>query len=237
MSNSTSTSTATSSSAPARLQGTPNHWALRRTTLAGFVFSASWLIGLIAFSTSTTVGYSGGQIIAAYAGRESVGVLQFLFTEGLPPVAILIVVGALARSMREAGYIRLGSATWIAALIAAIVSFVQFVLGVILVTVAVPARDTGSAVVLFDSVNRLDGAKMLLFASMAVTSLIYLVAARRGKLVWLRIVSGLLAVTIATSGLGYLLLLTTLATAADASLPLLLVWTTGFAIVLGRNGY
>jgi hypothetical protein len=91
--------------------------------------------------------------------------------------------------------------------------------------------------VLFDSVNRLDGAKMLLFASMAVTSLIYLVAARRGKLVWLRIVSGLLAVTIATSGLGYLLLLTTLATAADASLPLLLVWTTGFAIVLGRNGY
>jgi hypothetical protein len=235
MSNSTSTSSTTST--PARLQWISKHWALRRTTLAGFGFSLSWLIGLIAFPTSTTVGYSGAQIIAAYAGGESIGVLQFLFTEGLPPVAILIVVGALARAMREAGYIRLGSATWIAALIAAIVSFVQFVLGVILVTVAVPARDAGSALVLFDSVSRLDGAKMLLFASMAATSLIYLVAARRGKWAWLGIVSGLLVVTIATSGFGYLLLLTSPATAADASLPLLLVWTTGFAVVLGRNGY
>lgn len=237
MSNSTSTATPAASSTPVHLQGISKHWTLRRTTLAGFGFSVSWLVGLIAFSTSTTVGYSGAQIIAAYAGRESVGVLQFLFTEGLPPVAILIVVGALARAMREAGYIRLGRTTWIAALIAALVSFAQFVLGAILVTIAVPARDAGSAVVLFDSVSRLDGVKMLLFASMAMTSLIYLVVARRRNWMLLSIVSGLLVVTIAISGLGYLLLLTSLASAADASLPLLLAWTTGFAIVLGRNGY
>lgn len=227
----------TTNSTPVRSEATPKTWMLRRTTLAGFAFSLSWLVGLSVFAASTTVVSSGAQVVAAYSGRTAGGVLQYLFTEGLPPVAILIVVGALARRARGTGHPRLGAVTWIVALVASIVSFTQFVLGVVLVTAAVPAGDTASSALLSDSVTRLDGAKMLLFAGMAVSSLIYLVRARPGRLIWLRVVSALLAVTIVISGLGYLLTVTPLATAADASLPLLLAWVTGFAIVLGRGGH
>jgi hypothetical protein len=226
----------TMNSAPISSGVIPQTWALRRTALAGYGFSLSWLIGLSVFAASTTVVSTGAEIIAAYSGRTPQGLLQYLFTEGLPPVAILIVVGALARSARESGYPRLSSSTWIAALVASIISFAQFILGVVLVAVAVPSGDRGLSATLSDVVTRLDGAKMLLLASMAVTTVIYLVMARRG-LVWLRIVSALLVVTIVLSGLGYLFTVTSLATVADASLPLLLVWMTGFGIVLARSGH
>ena len=212
-------------------------WALQRTTLAGFGFTLSWLVGLSVFAASTTVVSTGAEVIAAYSGRALGGVLQYLFTEGLPPVAILIVGGALARSAREAGYARLGAAIWMTALAASIISFTQFVLGVVLVTIAVPAGDAGSSALLSESLTRLDGAKMLLFASMATTTFIYLVKTQPGRLIWLRIASILLAVTILVSGIGYLFLVTSLATAAYASLPLLLVWVTAFAIVLERRGH
>ncbi len=212
-------------------------WALRRTAVAGFGFSLSWLVGLTVVAASTTVVSTGAEIIAAYHGRAAAGALQYLFTEGIPPVAILIVAGALARSAREAGYARLAQATWMAALIASAISFAQFVLGVILVTAAVPAGNAAQCVWFSDLVTRLDGAKMLLFASMAITVLIYLIKAQRGKPIWLGTASALLAVTIAISGIGYLLELTSLATAADASLPLLLVWVTGFGITLSRRGH
>ncbi|ALE06287.1 hypothetical protein AL755_13815 [Arthrobacter sp. ERGS1:01] len=222
---------------PIRPEAAGKTWALQRTALAGFGFTLSWLIGLSVFAASTTVVSTGAEIIAAYRGRAAAGVLQYLFTEGLPPVAILVVVGALARWARGAGYRRLAKATWVAALVASIISFAQFVFGVVLVTVAVPAGDAAISALLSDSVTRLDGAKMLLFAGMAITTFVYLARAQHGQLLWLRIVSLLLAVTITVSGLGYLFMVTSLATAADASLPLLLVWVTGFAIVLGRRGH
>jgi hypothetical protein len=43
-------------------------------------------------------------------------------------------------------------------------------------------------------------------------------------------------VAIVVSGVGYLLLIDSLALAAWASLPLLLVWVTGSGIALGRAG-
>ena len=222
---------------PIRRGSVPKNWVLRRTTLAGFGFTLSWLIGLSVFAASTTVASTGVEVIEAYSGRVPAGVLQYLFTEGLPPVAILIVVGALARSARESGQVRLGAATWLAALAASIISFAQFVVGVVLVTVAVPAGDAASSALLSDSVTRLDGAKMLLFASMAATAFVYLARVQGGRLIWLRGASVLLAVTITVSGVGYLFVVPSLATAAFASLPLLLVWVTGFAIVLGRSGH
>jgi len=222
---------------PTSSKGTSRSWVLRRTTLAGFGFTLSWLVGLSVFAATTTVASGGGEVIAAYRGRALGGVLQYLFTEGLPPIAILIVVGALARSIRKEGYTRLGTATWLTALVASIISLVQFVLGVVLVTAAVPAGDAATSGLLSDSVTRLDGAKMLLFASMATTAFLYLVGVKRGVLIWLRVVSVLLVLSITVSGFGYLFMMTSLATAAYVSLPLLLVWVTGFAIVLGRSGH
>lgn len=210
-------------------------WWLTRPALAGISFSVAWIIGLVVVSASTQVTASGAQVIVAYKDQAFAGVLQYLFTEGLPPVALLIVVGALAHRMRTHGNPRIAAVAWGAALVGCIVSFVQFVLGVLLVAVAVPAQNVASSGALSDAVTRLDGVKMLLFGVMSVGAFIYLRSQRRQ--LWLLVVCVLLAVTIAVSGLGYLLTVPALADAAYASLLLLLVWVTGFGIALGRRAH
>ncbi|GAB3614284.1 hypothetical protein [Humibacter ginsengisoli] len=208
-------------------------WVGRSTTIAGLGFSLSWIIGLCVFADSTTVVSTGAEVIASYRGQALAALAQFLFTEGLPPIAILVVVRALCRSMRTSGHSRLARATWIMAPAACIISFAQFVLGVTLVIGAVPSNDAAASAGLSDAVTRLDGVKMLFFGGMAVATVVYLIIAQRVRPIWLSVTSALLAVAIVISGLGYLFALTPLAAAAYASLPLLLVWMTGWGVLLG----
>jgi hypothetical protein len=91
-------------------------------------------------------------------------------------------------------------------LLAATISIVQCGLGLYLTGRVIPDRRGGSAVTVFEAINRLDGVKM----------------------------SPALAPAIAISGVGYLFLLNGPALAARVSLPLLLVWVTGVGVVLGR---
>jgi hypothetical protein len=118
---------------------------------------------------------------------------------------------------------------------AAIVSMVQCALGLLLAGVAVPDGATGRAGTLFDVINRMDGAKMLALAAMAVAGI---GLTRRSNLLprWLGYVAAVLAVAIITSGVGYLLLNPTLARAAAVSLPLLLIWVAATGVTLGRGG-
>ena len=98
----------------------------------------------------------------------------------------------------------------------------------------VPAGDASRAGLLFASINRLDGVKMLALAAMAGTgaALVHRTGVLPG---WLGYAGGLLAVALVVSGVGYLLLNSTLAPAAFVSGPLLLLWVTGAGISLGRS--
>ena len=112
-------------------------------------------------------------------------------------------------------------------MLAAGISFVQCLLGVVLAGSTAP----GTAHGLFEAVNRLDGVKMFTLAVVAAAGAASGVPAR-----WLRYVGIALALAITASGVAYLLLIPGLVGLAYVSGPLLLVFVTGTGIHLGRIG-
>jgi hypothetical protein len=125
-------------------------------------------------------------------------------------------------SARRAGLIAL-----ITGAIAAAISLVQCFLGVALARASAP----GSAHLLWELVDRLDGLKMFMLAILALAAAVSTALPR-----WMRYVSGALAVSIAGSGIAYLFLLNSLASLAYVSGVLLLVFIPGAAITLRRAG-
>ena len=98
---------------------------------------------------------------------------------------------------------------------------------------AVPDGDSSRAGSLFAAINRLDGVKMLALAAMAASGAA-LVRWTRLLPSWLGYLGALLAVALVVSGIGYLLLSSTLAPTAYVS-GLLLVWVTAAGISLGGS--
>jgi hypothetical protein len=199
--------------------------------LIGVGYTASWVVGLSIWSSSTKVRASGAEVLATYGGHEGVAMAQYLLTEGLPALGLGFVAVALGR---RAGQSALGRAVTITGLVAAVISFVQFLLGVYLTGWSVPDKDAGAAGSLLEAITRLDGVKMLLLGALALTGT---ALARTGILPRRLGYTGVaLAIALAVSGIGYLFLLSGPALAAWVSLPLLLVWVTGACVVLGRTG-
>jgi hypothetical protein len=114
------------------------------------------------------------------------------------------------------------------------VSLVQCVLGQQLAGSVVPSANASRAGSLLQLIDRLDGVKMILLALMA---LVTAVLVRRVQLLpsWLGWTAVVLAATLIVSGLGYLLLVSGLAAAAYASLPLLLLWICAAGVALGHR--
>lgn len=194
--------------------------------ITGIAYTLSWIAGLSVGAPSPKIDSSGAEVVSAFAGNSAAVTAQFLFTEGLPAAGLAIVSLALAKvASREAG--RGGSiGVGVAGIVAALISFVQFVLGVTLAGTS----SSGTAHLLFDGVNRLDGIKMCTLAAMAVAAVSTGLLPR-----WLRVTGVALAVAIVASGIGYLLLIPSMATLAYVSGPLLLLFVTGTGIALGRR--
>jgi hypothetical protein len=219
------------SAAAGRAARSGHHWIVATPALAGILYSISWAVGLAIFSSSADVHSSGADLVSTYAGHRGVATAQYVLTEGVPAIALLVVVWALARA---AGGHRPSQALLACGLAAAAISIVQCVLGLYLAGRLIPGRRTGPAVTVFDAINRLDGVKMLLLATVALAAFALLRAGHPPLPRWLAYESLALAVAIAISGVGYLLLLSGPALAAWVSLPLLLVWVTGVGVALAR---
>jgi hypothetical protein len=176
-------------------------------------------------------GVQSSQVIAAYTGHRSVAITQSLLVHGVAAVALAVVVLALgqAASRRDGG--PLAPVTVVAGVGAAVVSLLQCALGLLLAGWAVPDGDSGRARLLFAAINRLDGVKMLALAAMATAGAALV---RRTHLLpsWLGDLGILLAVALVVSGIGYLLLSSTLAPTAYISGLLLLGWVTATGISL-----
>jgi MFS superfamily sulfate permease-like transporter len=142
-------------------------------------------------------------------------------------VGLAVVSVALARAIRGSGATRAGLIALITGAIAAIISLVQCFLGVALARASAP----GSAHLLWELVDRLDGIKMLMLALLALAAAVATVLPR-----WMRYVSGALAISIAGSGLAYLFLLNSQASLAYVAGVLLLVFIPGAAFTLRRAG-
>ncbi|WP_329521979.1 hypothetical protein [Spirillospora sp. NBC_01491] len=194
------------------------------TGAVGVAFSASWITSMLVGAPMLDVDATGTAIVDTVTGREGALFAQYLFSEGLPAIGIAVISFALARAAATA---RTATALRALGLAAALLSLVQFTCGAWLSASAVPNGDTGLAGTLLEVSNRGDGAKMFLLAALALTALPVLTR----RLRW----TGLaLAVSIAVSGLGYLLLVPALAPVAYVSGPLLLVWMTGSALAVAR---
>jgi hypothetical protein len=181
------------------------------------------------------VSQSGEDLLRQYAGNETIALVQFFFTEGLPAFTLALVMVSLAKHALASGEAFLGKVIWVSSLCAAVISFIQFCLGAFVCLVAVPASDAGTTKFAIDALSRIDGVKMLFMTTFAVASF---VVVRNGKARlprWLAWVAAALAITIFASGLGFLFLLDSLSFAAFASLPLLMVWVTAIGIVVARS--
>jgi hypothetical protein len=201
-------------------------WLLTVPGLVGLGYSLSWIAGLAVPAPSPGFGAPGAEVVAALAGHGPAIVTQFALTEGLPAAGIAVISVALARTARRSGATMAGRFALVSGLAAAIISAVQFGLGVALTVTSAP----GPAHLLFASVDRLDGAKMLALAVLAAAAATMTVLPR-----WLRYTGIALAVAITCSGLVYLLLVASLAAAAGPALVLLLAFMTGCGIIIGMK--
>jgi hypothetical protein len=200
---------------------------------AGVAYVAAWAAGLAAWPANPDVTSSGAAILAAYGGHRGAAMAQSLLVHGVAGVLLAVVVVALARTARRHGERARATVVLAGGLAAVVLSLVQFVLGELLAGWAVPAHDAGAALLLFDLVQRLDGLKMLALAVLAAGGADL---ALRGSVLprWHGWLAVLLGTALLVSGAGYLLLESTLATAAFVSGPLLLLWVAATGVVL-RN--
>ena len=194
--------------------------------VVGIAYSLSWIAGLTVPAPSPRFGAPGAEVVAALAGHGPAVATQFALTEGLPAAGIAVISVALARTARRRGAVGPARFALVSGLVAAIISALQFGLGLALTVTSAP----GPAHLLYASVDRLDGAKMLALAVLGAAA-----AAMTALPRWLRYTGIALAVTITCSGLVYLLLAASLAAAAGPALVLLLAFMTGCGIMIGMK--
>ena len=210
-----------------------SHWRLTAVGLAGLAYLVSWVVGLAIFSTSSDVQPDGQAILASHAGHVWASSLQFVLTQITAGLALAVILRTMvSRARVSTGQRRLFLVVGIGAVA---VSLVRGAMALYLTTSVIPDGRAGDAERLLALVNRTDGLKMLVLAGVAVIGLAWI---RRGQLVapaWLGYAAAATAVTIAVSGIGYLFLIQAISPLAFVSLPLLLVWMTGMAIILGRQ--
>jgi hypothetical protein len=199
------------------------HW--RRPAIAAAGFVLSWVLGLAIFSSSTQVNASGAAVLRGLDGHQAAAALQYLLTEGGAAITLALVVLALGQALASGRLVVIG-------LTATAVSLTQCVLGLYLSGFA---PDAHAAELLTTAINRLDGLKMFLLAGLAIGSVIASRQARLRLSSWLSYLTVALAITITISGVGYFLLLNSLAMAAWLSLPLLLIWVLAIGIRLARQ--
>jgi hypothetical protein len=204
----------------------PRRRLLTVTGVTGIAFTLSWIAGLAVPAPSPGFGTSGAEIVASLSGHGPAVAAQFALTEGLPAAGIAVIAVALARTARRSGSTAAARFALVAGLAAAVISVLQFGLGVALTATSAP----GPAHLLFTSVDRLDGVKMLALAVLGAAAATMTALPR-----WLRWTGIALAVAITCSGLVYLLLIASLAAAAGPALVLLLAFMTGCGIMTGMT--
>lgn len=222
--------TATPTTAPVTTRGIDT-----RLLLAAIAYSLSWIVGLTLLPADTNVRSSGRELLDAIAGRFTDLAAQYVVTEVLTGLALIVVTLTVTQLLRPAAT-TVAARARAAGVTAAVMSLAQGALGV---TIALgPARDGNAQTTetLTRILSVVDGVKMLVLAA-ATLALAALIRAARAQQhpaappAWLAAVSALTGAALVVSGTGYLLLIPALAAAAYVSLPGLLLVVTGTGVV------
>lgn len=215
----------------ARADRPARRMAVSLSALAGVGYAAAWIISQSVGAPNPSVSASGSQVEAAFAGHGGPALAMFALAEGVAAIALVAVMTAAAQAARRCGQARAGLAAAASAIAVAAVSWAQLALGTGLLRGLVPDRRTATAGAVYHAIMRMDGAKMFLLGAMALAIASWPDAhpsCLAGWPPW----GALLAAALVTSGLGYLLLIPGLASAAYVSGVLLLTFvsTTGIAL-------
>ena len=210
----------------------PPRWRRLLPAWAGAGYLIAWAAGLAAWPSNLALNATNAQVAVSYRAHPAGAVTQYLLAEGVAGLLFGLVLAAALLCRRDRSLSRSWPAIAVAAAAVAI-SLTQTVIGMFLVAAATSRQDARAGG-LSDLVNRLDGIKMLALAAVAA----YLCARRtwNGRPpAWLRVIAALAAVTLAVSGVDYMLLSTSLAWTVYASGPLLLAWIAATGIWLTRS--
>lgn len=200
---------------------------------AGIGYSVAWIISQSVGAPNPSVSAPGTQVVADFAGHGGPTMTMFVLAEGVAAVALVVVVLSVARAASRGGARLAGLAAAGFGIAAAVVSWIELGLGAWLIGGLIPGRRADTAGAVYHAVNRIDGAKMLVLAAMAVA--ISVVALRTVSLPrWLAPLGFLLAVTLVVSGLGWILLASGLASSVLVSGILLLIFVTCTGVTLRR---
>ncbi len=209
--------------------------AISLSALAGIGYAVAWIISLLVGAPNPSVNATGSQVTAAFAGHLGPTLAQFALNEGIAAIALAVVVISVARAARYGRQAGAGLAAAGFGLAAAAVCWVQLALGTWLFSALVPDRRTATAGSVYHAITRMDGAKMFLLAAMAL-SISQVALHSRILPRWLVPLGVVLAATLVTSGLGYLLLAPGLASSVYVSGVLLLIFVCATGITLRSRG-
>jgi hypothetical protein len=207
--------------------------AISLSALAGISYAAAWIISLSVGAPNPSVSAPGRQVVSAFAGHRGPSLAMFALAEGVAAIALVGVMLSAAHAARRSGHPRAGVAAAILGIAVAAVSWTQLVLGIWLISGLVPDRRTATAGAVYQTIVRIDGAKMFLLAALALA--VGQLARTRILPRWLAPLGVVLAAALLTSGLGFILRATGLAATVMVSGTLLVIFVCATGIVLRRR--
>lgn len=221
-------STATRRARPARpgFQISP---AGRWTAVAGAAYVTAWIVGLMVAPSAPASTASAAQVHAYYADSTPAILLQSFLVHGLAGFALAVLALAIPRAT---GATRtMGRAVTGFGFAAAVISFVQVAFG-IAATQDVESAAATTSQSLFHAINVADTVKIFLLTGFVTAATL---AAHRAGIAphWLRLLTQVLVILLPLGGAAFLIDSPVLTATLYVSLPLLLIWTGGTALIVG----
>jgi hypothetical protein len=205
----------------------------RRISVAGAVYIASWVTGLVLAPATPAATASAQTIHEYYAGEGTSILVQSTLIHGVAGLALAVLALSIpAATSASAGLSRLIKA---AGVMAAGVSLLQVAFAAVAVATASSASVAASAR-LFDDLNTADTGKLVLIAVFAGCATL---AAARAGIVGrnTRALTAALVVTLPIGGAAFVVDNPVLMTVLYVSLPLLLVWAGALTWQIGRHAH
>jgi hypothetical protein len=201
----------------------------RWASVAGAVYVAAWISGLLVVPSAPSASGPAGVLHDFYAGHLPVIVVQALLVHGLAGVAVLAWTLPLAAGVRgrDAALVRVTG--WAAAA----VSIAQVGLALV-ATFGARSATPAETRALVHAVDLADAVKLVLLAGFVAAATA--VAARAGVAPpWLRIVAAALVVLLPLGAASFVAPGALLGLLLVVSLPVLLLWTGAIAYQVGRH--
>ncbi len=228
--------TAAEGATRARSRGARSRGALSVPALAGVGYAVAWIVSQLTGAPNPSIAAPGTQLVASFAGHAGSTLAMFVLAEGVASIALILVVVSVARAARQPGTRRAARSAAMAAagfgIASAVTSLTELGIGVWLFGTVLPQRRTATFGTAYHALERLDGAKMLVLAAMAVAlSAVAISAPILPR--WLAPIGFLLGAGLVVSGLGWVLLAPGLGNSVYVSGVLLVLFVTATGVTLG----